>query len=141
VCCIPKQTSAVTTTTLAPCPSVPIVTVDDEGRLGNKMWEYSSVWTMSRILDQPGYVPNTLMEALGEVFANLSLANLDTIKHCNLQLGQPVAQEDQQSAAYLKKKYKGKNVRLRINTELPNLTLHNLGILEKVGVILVTKFK
>jgi len=108
------------------------VTVGDEGRLGNKMWEYSSVWTMSRILERPGYVPKTLLDALSEVFANLSLPNLDSIKHCNLQLGGPVAPKELQSAAELRNIYQGKNIRLRNNMQLPILTFPFLRILNKV---------
>ncbi|XP_059468995.1 galactoside 2-alpha-L-fucosyltransferase SEC1-like [Neocloeon triangulifer] len=71
---------------LYPCPKIPIVTIEDGGRLGNKIWEYAAVWSVARLMGRPGFVPRSLKTTLSRTFGNLSLPTLEEIGHCDLQL-------------------------------------------------------
>ncbi|XP_059469506.1 galactoside alpha-(1,2)-fucosyltransferase 1-like [Neocloeon triangulifer] len=71
---------------LYPCPETPIVTIEDGGRLGNKIWEYAAVWSVARLMGRPGFVPRSLKTTLSRTFGNLSLPTLEEIGHCDLQL-------------------------------------------------------
>jgi hypothetical protein len=80
---------------LGPCPDGPIVTIIDGGRLANKIWMYAAVWSISLILDRPGYVPYAILESASKIYANLSLRPLEEIEHCDLlDLGEPVKKYD-----------------------------------------------
>ncbi|XP_059490987.1 galactoside 2-alpha-L-fucosyltransferase SEC1-like [Neocloeon triangulifer] len=66
------------------CPKVPIITVRDGGRTGNKIRQYATVWALSKKLNRPGFVPQATLDWLGPVFPNLGLPALEKIDHCNL---------------------------------------------------------
>ncbi|CAB3367799.1 Hypothetical predicted protein [Cloeon dipterum] len=95
-----------------PCPSVPIVTVLDSGRTGNKIWEYAAVWTISRLMGRPGFVPDTLKSNLSLVFSNLSLPVLEQVSHCDLPLEKTVTLQELLPLTELFHRFRGQNLLL-----------------------------
>lgn len=49
------------------CPQYGIVTIMQGGRLGNQMWEYASVWALSRRTGLEPYVPRCIRSKLDQV--------------------------------------------------------------------------
>ena len=49
------------------CPQKTIVTVKQSCRLGNQMYEYTSVWSISKIKRPEAYIPSCLFRELGEI--------------------------------------------------------------------------
>lgn len=119
----PSIEPTTTTVGIAPCPSVPIVTVVDGGRLGNKIWEYAAVWGMARLLGRPGYVPRSLLASLGKVFANLSLPAIEEIQHCGVRLGKQASKWDLRPIQDVADKFRGKNLLLEQWILLPEPVL------------------
>lgn len=67
------------------CPQKPIVTVRQIGRLGNQMWEYASVWLVSKSTGREPFVPICIKHELEEVFNNITLPSLSEIAHCDIK--------------------------------------------------------
>ncbi|XP_049834485.1 uncharacterized protein LOC126278418 [Schistocerca gregaria] len=64
------------------CPDGDLVSVQDGGRLGNKLWEYAAVWALPRVLpelNKTAVVPRSLLKALSKLFHNLSLPALEDL--------------------------------------------------------------
>lgn len=64
------------------CPEGELVSVQDGGRLGNKLWEYAAVWSLPRVLpelNKTAVVPRSLLRALSKLFDNLTLSALEDI--------------------------------------------------------------
>jgi Glycosyl transferase family 11 len=104
------------------------VTVVDGGRLANKIWEYAAVWSVARLMGRPGYVPDTILTPLKEVFTNLSLHSLDEIKHCDLELGAEIRRSSLLPLETLKQEFKGQNMLLEKWILLPQSVLKFLNI-------------
>ncbi|XP_046401522.1 uncharacterized protein LOC124167590 [Ischnura elegans] len=70
---------AVTSTTEASeaCSVSGVVTVQDGGRLGNKLWEYAAVWALGKLLKLQPLVPKSILRHLGRYFENLSVPALE----------------------------------------------------------------
>ncbi|XP_031347125.1 galactoside 2-alpha-L-fucosyltransferase 3-like [Photinus pyralis] len=64
------------------CPKNGIVTSATEGRLGNKMWSYISVWAVARAVGLDPYVPRCLRSPLDQIFDRLSVPLIEEISHC-----------------------------------------------------------
>lgn len=67
------------------CPKKPIVTVRQLGRLGNQMWEYISVWAVAKVTGHEPYIPGCLIQALENIFQNLTIPPLSCIANCTLE--------------------------------------------------------
>jgi len=67
------------------CPQKPIVTVNEIGRLGNQMYEYSSLWAIARKTGREPYVPSCLLQKLGKIFQNLTVPPLSYIAFCTIE--------------------------------------------------------
>lgn len=68
------------------CPRYGIVTVMQGGRLGNQMWEYASVWAISRRTGLEPYVPSCIRDKLDQVFESLSVPTFGEISHCPINV-------------------------------------------------------
>ncbi|CAG9818396.1 unnamed protein product [Phaedon cochleariae] len=67
------------------CPQGGIVTVNQGGRLGNQIWEYASVWAVSKLTGLEPYVPGCIRNTIDELFENLSIPALEDISHCEIR--------------------------------------------------------
>jgi galactoside 2-L-fucosyltransferase 1/2 len=94
------------------CPKGPIVAAEDGGRLGNKAWEYAAVWSLSKLLNRPGYVPSSMLNYLSHIFQNLTLKTLDSISHCNLNFTKPLKRYQLTPLQTLPHKYGDQNLLL-----------------------------
>jgi hypothetical protein len=91
------------------------------------MWEYSSLWTLSKAMGRPGYAPHTMLSNLSEVFTNLQLPDFNQIRHCELNLNkEPLPSDKFNSLPTAIKEYQGKNILLKKDIELPNLVMSSL---------------
>ena len=68
------------------CPTLPVVTVESIGRIGNQLSIYSTMWCLAR--ENKGsiavYLPSSLLTYLDKWFPNLSLPSLEILNHCNI---------------------------------------------------------
>lgn len=87
------------------CPSTNVVTVEDGGRLGNKIFEYAAVWGMGKMFNLEPYVPRSLLEFLRQVFENLSVPPLEIPNYCNVTFGPPIKRWLLYPVKYIRKKY------------------------------------
>lgn len=108
------------------CPTKPIVAVVDGGRLANKIWEYAAVWSVARLMGRAGYVPDTILTPLKKVFANLSLQNLEEIKHCDLDFSDQIKNRSLLPLESLQQKFDGQNILLQKWILLPQPILRLL---------------
>lgn len=68
------------------CPQYGVVTIMQGGRLGNQMWEYASVWALSRRTGLEPYVPRCIRIKLDQVFESLTVPTFEEIGHCPLDV-------------------------------------------------------
>ncbi|XP_071453549.1 galactoside 2-alpha-L-fucosyltransferase SEC1-like [Hetaerina americana] len=59
------------------CSVSNVVTVQDGGRLGNKLWEYAAVWSLGKLLNLQPLVPKSILRHLGRYFKDLSVNSLE----------------------------------------------------------------
>ncbi|XP_050294029.1 galactoside alpha-(1,2)-fucosyltransferase 2-like [Anthonomus grandis grandis] len=67
------------------CPKRGIVSFCPGGRTGNQIWEYASVWAVSRVTGLDAYIPSCIKTTLNEIFENLTLPSFKEIAHCPIQ--------------------------------------------------------
>ena len=67
------------------CPQKPIVTVKQIGRLGNKMWEYISVWAAAKETWSERYVPSCMIRELDKILRNISFPPLSHLAYSPTQ--------------------------------------------------------
>uniref|UniRef100_A0A6P7FBU9 L-Fucosyltransferase n=1 Tax=Diabrotica virgifera virgifera TaxID=50390 RepID=A0A6P7FBU9_DIAVI len=67
------------------CPENGIITVEQGGRLGNQIWEYTAVFALARETGLDPYIPRCIKLKLDSVFDKLSVPTLDEIGHCLVQ--------------------------------------------------------
>lgn len=72
------------------CPKYGIVSAVQGGRLGNQIWEYASVWAISRRTGLEAFMPRCILKTLEEYFENLSIPPLSYIGQCTLDGSQVV---------------------------------------------------
>ncbi|KAF4526899.1 hypothetical protein B566_EDAN014521 [Ephemera danica] len=106
-----------------PCPQGLVVTVQDGGRLGNKLFEYAAVWSLARLLNRTAYVPSAILAYLGHVFVNLSVPALESVSHCHLDLGPPLKRYQLTPLSKLKQRYRDRNILLHKWIVLPEPVL------------------
>ncbi|XP_030760490.1 galactoside 2-alpha-L-fucosyltransferase 3-like [Sitophilus oryzae] len=71
---------------LSRCPQDGIVTIMQGGRLGNQMWEYASVWAVSRRTGLEPYVPRCIKLKLDQIFEQLTVPAFEEIAHCPVEI-------------------------------------------------------
>ncbi|KAG8234626.1 hypothetical protein J437_LFUL014202 [Ladona fulva] len=75
-----RESVGTATTHLPPrCRLEGVVTVQDGGRLGNKLWEYAAVWALGHALNMRPLVPSKLSNYLKRFFQDLSVGNLEDV--------------------------------------------------------------
>ena len=67
------------------CPTKPIVTVKQLGRLGNQIWEYISVWAVAKNTGREPYIPSCLIRNLEKIFPHLPVPPLSYLAYCPVQ--------------------------------------------------------
>lgn len=65
-----------------PCPTDSIVTVESGGRLANQIFEYASVWAVSRKTNLKPFIPRCIHNRMEGLFEYLSIPNLQQIDSC-----------------------------------------------------------
>jgi galactoside 2-L-fucosyltransferase 1/2 len=48
------------------------------------------VWSIAKLLNRTAFVPATMLRYLGHIFVNLTIPALETVEHCDLNLGTPL---------------------------------------------------
>lgn len=80
------------------------------------------------MMGRPGYVPDTILTPLKKVFTNLSLHSLEEIKHCELDLGDPIEKQSLLPLESLENNFSGQNVLLEKWILFPQPVLNLLDI-------------
>ena len=66
------------------CPSN-LITVRHEGRLGNVMGEYASLWGLARKTERSPVIPNKMKKLLQRYFKRITIPSASTLPHCDLK--------------------------------------------------------